>query len=399
MAQFFKNYGLITLFSVTALLVTGFCVIWPVLNFDWPTEETASAARAIRWSRLQHTITTSLSEAAAAIWVFFLGACVGSFLNVVVYRVPLGQSVVSHASYCPKCGEGIRPSDNIPVIGWLKLKGECRNCHLPISSRYPIVEFTIGSLFLFLHFVQVTSAGANIPVRPIGFRTGAMATLFQPNLELLGLTLYHCYLLCSIFSWAMILRDGNRVPARAVVTTFAIGAVPAICFPMLLPFPVMTAKEALAVLPAVIPATLSRHVAAAATVFVGACVGAVIATVFRIITRKWSSVQNVWDVPSWMLIGIFLGWQAVTGTLLVTIVWMLVTGLVVCCTKPDPEPPPEDKILKGLEPLAGIDPIPEPPKLTQRQLVMLGVQLGLFVSLAIHHAAWRLLWEQFYPGQ
>lgn len=397
MAQFFKNYGLTTLLAATTLLVTAWCVVVPFLNFDWPTAETPTAAAAVRWSRLQQTILAALSEAVAAIWVFFLGSCVGSFLNVVVYRVPLGQSVVSHASYCPKCGEGIRPTDNVPVIGWLRLKGACRSCRLPISSRYPIVEFTIGLLFLFLHFAELTSAGANIPVRPIGMQTGAMSTLFKPDIRLLGFTLYHAYLLCAIFAWAMILRDGKSVPSRSVFTTFAIGAVPAICFPMLLPFQVISVNEAASILPAALPATLGKNVAAAATVFVGGCVGAVLATLALLVAKKVKFATSAFDIPSWMLIGIFLGWQAVVGTFVITVGWLCIKALCLSFVDYDQEPSPKQDLINGIDPLLGIDPPPEPPKLTQRQLMMLGVQLALFISLVIHHGIWRMLWEVFYP--
>ena len=68
------------------------------------------------------------------------GAAIGSFLNVVIYRVPAGKSVVRPPSACPSCGHQITARDNIPVLSWLLLRGKCRNCGNPISPRYPLVE-------------------------------------------------------------------------------------------------------------------------------------------------------------------------------------------------------------------------------------------------------------------
>lgn len=76
-----------------------------------------------------------------------LGVAVGSFLNVVIWRVPRGESVVSPPSSCPRCGSGIRPRDNVPVLSWLMLRGRCRACAAPISRRYPLVEASTGVLF------------------------------------------------------------------------------------------------------------------------------------------------------------------------------------------------------------------------------------------------------------
>ena len=75
------------------------------------------------------------------------GLVVGSFLNVVIHRVPRSESVVWPASHCPHCGEPIRPRDNVPLISYLMLRGRCRNCKEPISARYPAVEATTGLLF------------------------------------------------------------------------------------------------------------------------------------------------------------------------------------------------------------------------------------------------------------
>jgi leader peptidase (prepilin peptidase) / N-methyltransferase len=86
--------------------------------------------------------------------IFALGLCWGSFLNVCIYRLPLGKSVVAPRSACPYCGSLIPLYHNIPVLSWLILKGKCRSCKQPISPRYLVVEILTGTLFLacYLHF-------------------------------------------------------------------------------------------------------------------------------------------------------------------------------------------------------------------------------------------------------
>lgn len=74
----------------------------------------------------------------------FLGACIGSFLNVVVYRWPLGLSIVSPPSRCPRCSKRLLARDNIPVLGWILRRGRCRWCDQPISFRYPLIEAIVG---------------------------------------------------------------------------------------------------------------------------------------------------------------------------------------------------------------------------------------------------------------
>lgn len=76
-----------------------------------------------------------------------VGLLIGSFLNVVVWRVPRGESVVSPPSACPACGTGIRRRDNVPVLSWLVLRGRCRDCSAPISARYPLVEAATAVVF------------------------------------------------------------------------------------------------------------------------------------------------------------------------------------------------------------------------------------------------------------
>lgn len=86
--------------------------------------------------------------AGVLVFVLLFGLCVGSFLNVVAYRLPLGRSLVHPPSACPRCNTRLAWYDNMPVLGWLLLGGKCRYCKLPISPRYAIVEAATGALFL-----------------------------------------------------------------------------------------------------------------------------------------------------------------------------------------------------------------------------------------------------------
>lgn len=81
-------------------------------------------------------------------FAFAFGLVLGSFLNVVVHRLPRGESVVRPGSRCPSCGRAIRPLENVPVVSWLLLRGRCRGCGERISWRYPSVELLTGCLFL-----------------------------------------------------------------------------------------------------------------------------------------------------------------------------------------------------------------------------------------------------------
>jgi leader peptidase (prepilin peptidase) / N-methyltransferase len=85
--------------------------------------------------------------AAAALFLALLGAAIGSFVNVVAYRLPRGESIVRPRSRCPGCGVQIAAYDNVPVLSWVVLSGRCRRCHGRISPQYPIVEALTGALF------------------------------------------------------------------------------------------------------------------------------------------------------------------------------------------------------------------------------------------------------------
>lgn len=104
-----------------------------------------------------------LSTAGSAALALALGAILGSFLNVVVHRLPHGLSVVRPASRCPGCAEPIRPRDNVPVLSWLALRGRCRSCREPIPARYPLVEAATAGLLALVVLAHGADRDAWLP--------------------------------------------------------------------------------------------------------------------------------------------------------------------------------------------------------------------------------------------
>lgn len=96
-------------------------------------------------------------------YIFLFGSCIGSFLNVVIYRVPRGISIAKGRSFCPGCGHTLRPLDLIPVFSFLFLRGRCRTCKMKISRRYPLVE-TITGLAALLIYIR-TDLTLSLPIQ------------------------------------------------------------------------------------------------------------------------------------------------------------------------------------------------------------------------------------------
>lgn len=95
--------------------------------------------------------------------VAVLGACVGSFLNVVAWRLPRQESLVLPPSHCPRCGTRLSWFENIPVLGWLWIRGRCRHCHQPVSPRYPLVELLCAGLWVATLLSRPTAMGGEAP--------------------------------------------------------------------------------------------------------------------------------------------------------------------------------------------------------------------------------------------
>lgn len=160
--------------------------------------------------------------AMTAFWFFCLGACLGSFLNVIVYRLPRGVSLSRKRSCCPSCDQPIELRDNIPILGWLKLCGRCRNCQWPIPARYPLVELLVASQFAVLLFVELFSGGTNLPVREPEHWKGVVWTVWYLKYpDLMESYLFHCLLLYLATAFTLIAADGHR----ATRSLFAFGVI------------------------------------------------------------------------------------------------------------------------------------------------------------------------------
>lgn len=136
-------------------------------------------------------------ELVAPLLVVLIGLVVGSFLNVVVYRIPADLSVVHPPSACPNCGAGIKPYDNVPVFSWLALRGKCRSCGNRISMRYPLVEVATGVLFYAVYVV-------------VGLHWTLLAYLWFAAVT---------------FALALIDFDTKRIPNRILFPGAVVGAV------------------------------------------------------------------------------------------------------------------------------------------------------------------------------
>jgi leader peptidase (prepilin peptidase)/N-methyltransferase len=112
------------------------------------------------------TLPASTPHGVYIAFLFALGACIGSFLNVVVWRLPRGESLNSPPSHCPKCEKLLLWRDNVPILGWIKLGGKCRFCREPISIRYPIVEAVTALLFVFYYvMIYMVHVGPATPLQ------------------------------------------------------------------------------------------------------------------------------------------------------------------------------------------------------------------------------------------
>jgi len=144
-----------------------------------------------------------------AVLVGAFGTLIGSFLNVVIYRVPLGKSIVAPPSACGNCGHEVRGYDNIPLVSWLVLRGKCRDCAAPISVRYPLVELA-GAIAFGLVAWRFT---------PAVFAATGAPEVVAAVLQLVAFL----YLVAISIALALIDLDTHRLPNVIVLPAYLVG--------------------------------------------------------------------------------------------------------------------------------------------------------------------------------
>ncbi len=170
-----------------------------------------------------------LIDVVIALWLFWVGSSIGSFLNVVAWRMPLGIGV-NGRSHCPRCNTQLSMRDNFPVFGWIALGGRCRTCKLPISPRYPIVEACVGLSLTVLSIAELYRFALPHQGVPHG------GPLWAPRLEssVLWTLLYHAIAVACSWSFGLIRLDGKRLPVRLVTIGLLAVIVPMLIFPQLM---------------------------------------------------------------------------------------------------------------------------------------------------------------------
>ena len=207
-----------------------------------------------------------------------LGLCVGSFLNVVIYRLPRGESLSSPPSRCPRCGKRLAWFDNIPLVSWLVLRGKCRRCGAPISVQYPIVEAITAIAAVVV--VMMTPPGVLLASRLV--LTAILIALFVIDLEL------------------QILPNAITLPGIVVGFLFSLFGPPG-------------------------PVASLIGIALGAGVLYG------IAAAYYLVRREEG--MGMGDVKMLAMIGAFLGWRAVLLTLILSSFVGAVVGVALLSTK------------------------------------------------------------------
>lgn len=269
---------------------------------------------------------SSLLDATIATWFVAVGASIGSFLNVVAYRLPLGRKIGGHSG-CPYCGSSIRARDNIPVLAWVRLRGRCRVCRLPISVQYPLVELGVAIVFFIVYLSEFLSTGGNLPgVRGNSIGVSGLARIADPWLLGLRLTVY-LFALSGLIAAALIAVRRRAVPLTLFLWCLVPVSVAAMVDPQVI---VIRWREAAA------DGFVEARLDALTSLLCGAVAGMAVARVLAPLLYRHFDRSLMSSDPatagarqfcgSMAVAGCLVGWQSV-----VSMTFVLLMAASLCC--------------------------------------------------------------------
>ncbi len=226
------------------------------------------------------------THAILIVGLFAIGAVVGSFLNVCIYRIPWQKSVIWPASHCMRCLSAIAPQDNIPIVSWITLRGECRACGQPISPRYPLIETLVGLLYAAVYVSNVVY-GTEIP-------WGTLPTVIPVGLA------YHLSLVALLVAATFIDYDLTIIPDEITVPGMLIGLSVGTILPAIRPE----------------PGFASTHWDGFLVGMIGLAVGGGLTWAVRLIgsIALRREAMGFGDVTLMAMIGAYMGWQVAVLT-------------------------------------------------------------------------------------
>jgi leader peptidase (prepilin peptidase) / N-methyltransferase len=308
--------------SALALLV-GVVASYILLGAWWSTRTAVGASAPHAWNLA--LVARSL-DATVALWFLAVGASIGSFLNVVVYRLPLGRSVSGHSS-CPYCRVPIASADNIPVFAWIRLRGRCRTCRLPISVQYPAVELLLGLVFLWIYFSEFARGGRNLP--GVAFASGAGLLWSQITEESIIRTLLFAWAVSCLVAAGLMVARGARVALAIFLWTLLAILVGSLYQPAVVVIPWQPQPREISWFELRLDAIMTLLCGVAAGVFLGRMTAPLVYG--EIDRRLLSSDRATSRAKGWVgttaILGGLLGWQAVFGVVNVVLLVALGAGL------------------------------------------------------------------------
>lgn len=252
-------------------------------------------------------------------WLFCTGATVGSFLNVVVYRLPRGKNLAYPGSYCPRCGHAIRLNDNIPILSWLALSGRCRDCGGRISPRYFFVELATATMFLI-----VLACEHYLPAGALGFTTRRLLTPYD-SVPFWCMYAVHVGLMTTLLVATLILSDGHRLSPGVFLPIGAVAFVLPLIWPEIRSVPAFAYGND--------HVWWNGLVDGLAGAAMGAALGGLAGWWWRRLGDKWPAFAPLaWSCA----VGIVLGWQRTIYVLPASVVaCMVAVQILKALRRPD----------------------------------------------------------------